>query len=305
VCAGPSAGLWAEPVRPDIRIARPVREYRDPLVVPYEPDGQVLSYRVSACPETAFPLAIRRPVLEPRSRFRPRSRHVAGCSVREMVRDSNLSMLEDRTRYGQSHTRTPSGNGQRSVKVDSNALQSQWFTPAIEDWKSRVHRSRPLRPGRVRTARWLDRPAPARAGLVPNSNPSSDTPDSDTPDPIRDKIRVRRPPPPGADRDGSPKARAALQADARPHGVLWRLRLADGVHSRRLGAGAQTGQSDPQLNLHRPSRRASSSARWPRSCRASWLSSRWMVSRPHSGWWPARRHCSGASEPKRVSVCCR
>jgi hypothetical protein len=48
-------------VRPDIRIARPVREYRDPFVVPYEPDGQVLSYRVSACPETAFQLAIRQP----------------------------------------------------------------------------------------------------------------------------------------------------------------------------------------------------------------------------------------------------
>jgi hypothetical protein len=45
-------------VRPDIRIARPVREYRDPFGVPYEPDGQVLSYRVSACPDTAFPLAI-------------------------------------------------------------------------------------------------------------------------------------------------------------------------------------------------------------------------------------------------------
>jgi hypothetical protein len=49
------------PVRPDIRIARPVREYRDPFGVPYEPDGQVLSYRVSACPDTAFQLAIRRP----------------------------------------------------------------------------------------------------------------------------------------------------------------------------------------------------------------------------------------------------
>jgi hypothetical protein len=47
------------------------------------------------------------PVFQLRSRFSQRSRHVAGCSAREMVRDSNLSMLEDRTRYGQSHTRTP------------------------------------------------------------------------------------------------------------------------------------------------------------------------------------------------------
>jgi hypothetical protein len=103
VCGGPSAGLWAAAVRPDIRIARPVRQYRDPLVVPYEPDGQVLSYRVSACPDTAFRLAIHPMVMV-----------------------------------------------QRSVKVDSNPLQSQWFTPAMEDWKSRV------RPG------WYcEHPAPA------------------------------------------------------------------------------------------------------------------------------------------------
>jgi hypothetical protein len=33
----------------------------NPFVVPSEPDGQVLSYRVSACPDTAFQLASRRP----------------------------------------------------------------------------------------------------------------------------------------------------------------------------------------------------------------------------------------------------
>jgi hypothetical protein len=69
VSAGPSAPCPPDrprpvrrpvrPVRPDIRIARPVREYRDPFGVPYEPDGQVLSYRVSACPDTAFQLASR------------------------------------------------------------------------------------------------------------------------------------------------------------------------------------------------------------------------------------------------------
>jgi hypothetical protein len=39
-------------------------------------------------------LATLEPVLESRSRFRHRSRQVADRSVREMVRDSNLSMLE-------------------------------------------------------------------------------------------------------------------------------------------------------------------------------------------------------------------
>src|SRR5262245_28443844 len=47
--AAPSVRTTLSPVRrtvrPDIRITRPVREYRDLLVVPYEPDGQVLSYK--------------------------------------------------------------------------------------------------------------------------------------------------------------------------------------------------------------------------------------------------------------------
>jgi hypothetical protein len=55
------------------------------------------------------------PVLESRSRFRQRSRHVAGCSAPETVRDSNLSMLEV---------------GQGTGKVTYEHVTFQWFTGA-------------------------------------------------------------------------------------------------------------------------------------------------------------------------------